>query len=262
MPEIQTTPGPFCWVELATTDDLAAAAFYSEVFDWGTEAHEMGEAEGNYYMLQKGRKDVGGLYKMFPDMVSMGVPPNWLSYVMVDSVDDAVEKAKSLGAQVFMPPMDVDDKGRFAVLADPCGGSFAVWQAKAHKGSSLEGEPDSACWNELIVKDTKKAGEFYEQLFGWNTRTEEMGPIEYTFFLQGEERIGGMMAPTPEMGEVPPYWCVYFAVADCEDFVERASGKGAQVLSAPMDVPGTGRMAMLADPQGAVFAVIQLAQQA
>ncbi len=259
MPEItKYDPGQFCWVELGTSDAEAATSFYSEVFDWGHDIHPMDEGEGEYTILQKNKKDIGGLYKLFPDMLKMGVPPNWLSYVSVTSADDACEKAKSLGGTVFMPPMDVKDQGRMAVLSDPTGGSFAVWEPRSHCGSLLRGEPDSPCWTELLTKDTKKAGAFYSQLFGWETKTDQMGPIEYTMFVQGGEMVGGMMAPTPEMGEVPTYWCLYFAVDDCEGFVERAAGKGANVLAPPMDVPNFGRMAMLMDPQGACFAVIKL----
>ena len=260
MPEInQYAPGEFCWVELATTDDEAARAFYAEVFDWSHEGHAMDHDEGQYYTLRKNGKDVGGLYKMFPEMMKMQVPPNWLSYVSVTDALEACSKAKHLGGSVFTKPMDVMDHGRMAVLSDPTGAAFAVWEPKTHCGSMVRGEPDTPCWTELITKDTEKAGAFYAELFGWELQPQSAGPMPYTMFARDGKPVGGMVEPTPEMGEIPDYWSVYFAVSDCDDFVTRAESQGAQVFAPPFEVPGIGRMAVLGDPQGACFSVIRLA---
>ena len=184
---------------------------------------------------------------------------NWLSYVSVESADATTEKATSLGGEVFMGPMDVGDKGRMTIIQDPTGATFALWEPKSHKGAAAYGEVGASCWNELITSDTAKAGEFYSSLFGWTLQEKAMGPMTYTMFMQGETLAGGMMATPPEMGEAPPNWMVYFAVGDCDEEVQHAQTLGAKVFSPAMDIPEVGRMAVLADPQGAVFSIIKLA---
>lgn len=251
-------PGTFCWVELGTTDGDAAKKFYTTLFGWDFEDHSMGPA-GVYTMLKRDGKDVGALYQMPAEMTSMGIPPNWLSYASVASADEAAAKAKSLGAKLMQEPFDVMDVGRMAVVQDPTGAVFALWEARAHKGAGVVNIPNSHCWNELATPDTAKAGDFYSGLFGWGKNVQQMGPMTYTSFMNGERPAGGMYTPPPEMGEMPPHWLVYFAVDDTDAMVAKATELGATTCAPPMDIPGTGRFAILQDPQGAAFAIIKLA---
>ncbi len=255
------TPGRFCWCELATSDADAATAFYSEFFNWTTETHPMGGGHGDYTMLRLNGKDVGGLYKLMPEQASQGVPPHWLSYVGVADVDAATEKAKSLGGNCLMEPLDIMDKGRMSVIQDPSGAVLALWQAKASCGSGVFGEPGATCWNELLTNDPAKAGEFYAQLFDWEKHEQDMGGTQYTMFMQDGAPVGGMMPLPPEAEEAPSHWMLYFSVGDCDESVERATKMGAKVCVPPMDVPSIGRMAVLMDPQNAAFSIIQLAPQ-
>lgn len=255
------TPGRFCWAELGTSDDKEATKFYSKFFEWETETHDMGGGHGDYTMLRLDGKDVGGLYTLMPEQVAQGVPPHWLAYVGVEDVDASTEKAGSLGGTALMAPMDVMDIGRMSVLQDPTGSVFALWQAKSRTGCGVVAEPGSVCWNELLTFDTKKAGEFYTQLFGWSAEEQEIGPIHYTMFSHGGAPVAGMTAIPPEMGEAPPHWMLYFAVGDCDELVERGTSMGAKVCAPPMDIPTVGRFAVLADPQGATFSVIKLEEQ-
>jgi predicted enzyme related to lactoylglutathione lyase len=110
----------------------------------------------------------------------------------------------------------------------------------------------------LGTNDTNRAAEFYTGLFGWTTKTQNFGPMEYTMFQNGDRGAGGMYKLTPEMGPVPPHWLVYFAVDDCDAKVELASSLGAKVMKPADDIPGVGRFAILIDPQGAAFAIIKL----
>ena len=250
-------PGTFCWVELGTSDDEAAKTFYSQLFGWTFKDNPMGD-QGVYSMLKLDDKDVGGLYKLMPDMVAQGVPPHWMSYVSVKSADEAVEKAKAHGATVMNGPFDVATHGRMAVIQDPTGAVFAVWEAKDHKGAGIYNVPNSLCWNELATNDTARAGEFYSNMFGWTIDTQTFGPMEYTIFKNnGDRGNGGMYGITPEMGPIPPNWLVYFAVDDCDAKVQKATELGASVMKPADDIPGVGRFAILNDPQGAAFALIK-----
>ena len=250
-------PGTFCWVELATTDPAAAKNFYTQLFGWDYEDKPMGP-EGAYTMLRLDEKEVGGLYELMPDLKAQGIPPHWLSYVSVTSADESAEKAKAEGATVLNGPFDVFTVGRMAVVQDPTGAVFALWQGMDHKGAGLYNAPGSFCWNELGTNDTKRAGEFYSNLFGWGRDEMTGGPIEYTMFKNGDRSAGGMYKITPEMGPIPPHWLVYFAVDDCDAKVQKATELGANVMKPADDIPEIGRFAILTDPQGAAFALIKL----
>ncbi len=155
-------------------------------------------------------------------------------------------------------PFDVFTAGRMAVIQDPAGAMFALWQAGTHKGASLVNVPNSFCWNELATRDTAKAGDFYTKVFGWTRDVQQFGPLEYTIFKNGDRGAGGMFGITPDMGNMPPHWLVYFAVADCDATVAKATSLGAQVMKPADDIPVVGRFAIMLDPQGAGFAVIKL----
>lgn len=129
-----------------------------------------------YTMLKLDGKDVGALYQMPGEMTSEGIQPHWMSYVSVLSADETAKKAKALGGTLLKEPFDVFDVGRMAVIQDPTGAVFALWQAGTHKGAGISNVPNSFCWNELATKDITKAGEFYTGLFGWGKNVQQMGP--------------------------------------------------------------------------------------
>jgi uncharacterized protein len=253
----QYKPGTFCWVELGTSDSAAAKNFYTQLFGWDHEDKPMGP-EGTYTILKLDGKDVGGLYELMPDMKAQGIPPHWLSYVSVENTDEAAEKAKAEGATVLNGPFDVSTLGRMAVVQDPTGAVFALWQAKEHSGAHIYNAPNSLSWNELGTNDPQKAGTFYSNLLGWTKQEFSGSPIEYTMFQNGDRSAAGMYRITPEMGPVPPHWLVYFAVDDCDAKVQKATELGANIMKPADDIPGIGRFAILTDPQGAAFAIIKL----
>jgi predicted enzyme related to lactoylglutathione lyase len=251
-------PGTFCWVELGTSDGEAAKKFYTELFGWDFTDNPVGPGMV-YTMLKQDGKDVGALYQLMPEMTAQGIPPHWLSYVFVTSADETAAKAKEAGGTLMKEPFDVFTVGRMAVVQDPTGAAFALWQAGTHQGAGITNVPNSLCWNELGTNDTAKAAEFYTKVFGWTANAQQVGPMEYTMFVNGQRPAGGMYPLTPEMGNVPPHWTVYFAVEDCDATAEKAISLGAKTITPAMDIPGVGRFSVLLDPQGAAFAIIKLA---
>jgi len=251
MPEFtKHEPGTFCWIELAAHDVNAARKFYTDVFGWGVNEIPMGE-NGFYYIFQKNGKDAGAFYEMFPDMKQQGVPPNWMSYVCVTSADRIAEQAKSLGATLASDPFDVFDMGRMCVIKDPQGAHFAVWEPKSNQGVAVRDEDDTLCWCELHAVDVEKAKAFYTAL-GWGMKDSP----EYTEFQVNGRSIAGMMKS--QVPNAPSFWLPYFAVANCDAAVDKIKAGGGQVFMGPMDYPSVGRFAIVADPQGATFAVIKL----
>jgi uncharacterized protein len=242
-------PGTFCWVELSTNDRQAATEFYTKLFGWTANPMPMGPGPDDVYvMLEKKGKEVGAL----TTGRDPNVPPNWNNYVSVTSVDDTAEKAKSLGGNVLAPPFDVMDVGRMAVIADPQGGVFSLWQPGKHFGASLVNETGAFCWNELMTNDIEGARKFYTSLFGWTTKVSP----EYTELHNGDRPAGGMIDKLPP--GAPPHWVPYFAVDDTDATVEQVKSLGGKVYMPGTDIPNVGRFAFFADPQGADFAVIKI----
>ena len=121
--QLANEPGSFTWNECQTTDPVAAAAFYSAVFGHGVDEWDMGQGEP-YRVLKVGDKGIAGLSKIGPEQE--GTPPNWATVFSVADTDASVARAQELGAELLVPPMDLPDIGRFAVLQDPVGAVFQV----------------------------------------------------------------------------------------------------------------------------------------
>lgn len=251
--------GTFNWPELASSDPAAAKKFYSALFGWEIHEQPMGPDEV-YTIFQMRGLDVASLYALQPDMIKHGVPPHWATYITVENVDAATEKAKSLGATVVMGPMDVMDYGRMCVITDPQGATFCVWQAKQHHGIGVFGEPGSLGWTQLNSKDPAGSKAFYTALIGWQAKDdampEAMGGGHYTTWLKSDGPAGGMM-PMPANAPAPSHWMPYFAVADVDASHAKATSLGALTYVPPVDIPGTGRFCVIADPQGAAFAMVK-----
>jgi predicted enzyme related to lactoylglutathione lyase len=252
-------PGTFCWPELATTDQKSAVAFYRKLFGWDVNDQPIGPTE-TYSMFNIGGKATGAAYTMRPEERQHGAPPHWNSYVAVANADSAAKRAQELGGKVLAPPFDVMDAGRMAVVQDPTGAVFSVWQGKQHNGAAILGEPGSLCWTELATRDTKRAEQFYTQLFGWSAKTGTDTQMPYTEFSNQGRPGAGMMEIMPEWGNIPPNWMPYFAVNDCDATANKAKELGASFRVPPTDIPNVGRFAVIQDPQGATFAIVKLAQ--
>ena len=250
-------PGTFCWVELGTIDADAAKSFYTQLFGWDAEDTEAGP-DSVYTMLHHDGRTVGGLYGLNDEQRAQGVPPHWLPYAAVTDASDAAARTKDLGGTVVVEPFDVMEHGRMAVLQDPTGATFAVWEARAHSGADALNEPGTVCWTELATPDSAAAEAFYTGLFDWNTHTAEMDQGPYTSFMRGETPTAGMLQMTDEWEGIPPNWMTYFGVADCEASCAKAKALGGQVNVGPIPVDGVGTFAVIQDPQGGIFSIIQM----
>lgn len=258
MPHIEKHPaGAFCWVELATTDQNAAKSFYGKLFGWGT--HDMPMGPNDFYtMFKLEGRDAAAAYTIRPEQRSQGVPPHWMIYVAVESADTAANRGAQLGGKVLAPPFDVFDAGRMAVIADPAGAVFSVWQAKKNTGIGITGVDGALCWADLSTPDREQAGPFYAGLFGWKiVKEDEKSSHNYWHIVNGEEFIGGIPPAAHRNPKVPPHWLAYFVVSDCDAAAAKAKQLGATLHLDPMTMEDVGRMAVVADPQGAAFAIFQ-----
>jgi hypothetical protein len=248
-------PGAFCWIELSTTDQNAAKGFYSSLFGWASQDHPMGPNDF-YTMFQLEGRDTGAAYTVRPEQRAQGVPPHWMIYISVESADAAARRAAQLGGKVLAPPCDVYDIGRMAVIQDPTGAVFALWQPKSHIGTGIAGVHGTLCWADLMTPEIKRAETFYTGLFGWKVSASENDPSGYLHIANGKDFIGGI--PPAGFGDpnAPPHWLPYFFVSNCDETAAQAKELGGKTLLAPIAIEKVGRMAILADPQGAAFAII------
>jgi predicted enzyme related to lactoylglutathione lyase len=253
MPQFTSYPaGTPSWVDHATTDLDASNSFYGALFGW--EAEDQGEDMGHYTIMRKGGKTVAGNMKAMME----GQPSAWVSYISVADADATIELAKRAGAMVFVEPMDVADIGRMAIFADPTGAAIGIWEPKTFQGAELANEAGAFAWNELNTRDVPAAKTFYTEVFGWQPNDLDMEGMKYTEWKLADKTVAGMMT-MPDMvpAEVPAHWLVYFAVDDTDATVSTAAGLGATTFVPPTDIP-PGRFAVLADPDGAAFAVIKM----
>jgi predicted enzyme related to lactoylglutathione lyase len=247
-------PGSPCWFELATPDQAAAKAFYSNLFGWSVADFPLGN-EQFYSMFKINGNDVGAGYTLPQDFQA---PPHWAVYFATADVDATATKVKELGGTVMHGPFDVMEHGRMAVFQDPEGAVFSVWQKKGHIGASRMYEPHTVGWVELATRDINKAQQFYSGVFGWETQQSKNSPMEYVEFAAGGQHRGGLLQMTKEWEGIPPHWMVYFLCADTDASVAKLQSLGGAVQHGPFDIPGVGRTAVVADPQGARFSLITL----
>ena len=250
----QGTPN---WVDLQTTNQDAAKAFYSGLFGWTYDDQPMPQGPV-YSMAMLGGHPVAAIAPQSPELAAAGAPPMWNTYLTTDSVADSVARAETAGGTVAMAPFDVMDAGRMAFVLDPAGAAVALWQANQHIGATLVNEPGTVIWNELVTTDPGAVA-FYADVLGMTTSAEEMGDgSTYTVFLAAGRMVGGTTAP--QMPGVPNHWHVYFAVADADAAAAKAAELGGAVVVEPFDIP-VGRIAVISDPQGAVFSIMQSAPE-
>ncbi len=247
----QYSPGTFSWTDLSTTDQEGAKAFYRGLFGW--EANDNPVGEGMYYsMMLLGGQEVAAISTQPQQQREAGVPPAWNSYVTVESADRALERASQLGATVHAPAFDVFDVGRMGVVQDPQGAFFLVWEPKQHIGASLVNAAGALSWNELATPDMDASAGFYSELFGWTTEPFEGSEMPYLVIKNADGHSNGGIRPAMETE--PTYWLVYFGTENLEGHLAQVSELGGSQLAGPIDI-GAGRIAVVHDPQGAVFAL-------
>ena len=247
--------GRFIWHELMTNDPDAAKRFYGEVVGWSAE--DFGGGPMEYTVFMSGDTPCAGLMKIPDHAAAMGAPPSWLAYVEVDDVDATIGRVAELGGSMLGPAMNVPDVGYFAVLRDPQGAAFGIMTSARPPEPETDARPLEFSWHELTTTDLTGAIAFYQAIFGWEKKGEfDMGPAGvYHMFGRDRFTYGGMFTKSPDM-PMPPNWLLYASVPDTADAAtERAKAAGANVFLGPMDVPGGDRVAAMADPQGAAFAV-------
>jgi len=268
-------PGVPCWVDTSHPDAEAALPFYSGLFGWEFENVMPEGSEAGYFIGRIRGGDVAAVGAIPEGAPQMAM---WNTYIWVDSADETAAKVRDAGGGVVSEPFDVMDSGRMAVLTDPEGAVFCVWQAKEHRGAKVVNEHGSLNFNGLATRDPEGAKAFYGAVFGWQILVLGAGAM-WTLPGYGDhleegtpglrEQMAQMDAPegfidvvaalTPIAADdatTPAHWNVTFAVDDADATAAKAKDLGGEILAGPFDAPWT-RMAVINDPQGATFIASQ-----
>ncbi|WP_328484420.1 VOC family protein [Streptomyces sp. NBC_00377] len=245
------------WIEVGTPDIDGSTSFYGALFGW--RFRSAGPDAGGYGFFQLDGRTVAGGMQTTP---AQG-PPSWTVYFRTQDAQATAKAAEQTHGRVLLAPMDVMGQGTMAVLADQAGVPFGLWQPGHTKGVDVAGEPGSLCWVELYTPDIAAAAAFYHATLGLETSAVPFPGGTYTCVNPagaGEDAMFGGIVPLaddPVEAESGAYWLPYVEVADADAVVARAQELGGSVRMPATDVEGVGRVARLADPYGARFAVIK-----
>ncbi|WP_030207359.1 VOC family protein [Streptomyces sp. NRRL S-87] len=249
--------GTPCWVDASLPDVEAGKRFYGELFEW-TFGDSAGPEYGGYTQAYCEGRNVAALAPK-PDG---RMPTVWNVYLAAKDARATAARIRGAGGQVIMDPMPVGPYGSVALAADPGGAVFGLWEPGTHHGFERHGEPFSYCWTELYTRDRDAVDTFYAQVFGYVPQDRDDAGIEYrTWSPPGAEpgpdtAIVGRSVITDAFPEaMPAHFLAYFAVPDCDRSVATVRRLGGRVSADPFDTP-YGRVAVVADNQGAAFALL------
>jgi len=251
-PHARRTPGTPCWVSLMVHGLAATEEFYGELFGW--EFRPGPQQLGPYVRALLDGDEVAGIGQLPPDR---RLPIAWTPYLASDDVDQTADQVRLCGGTVAVGPLDAGDAGRMALASDPCGAVFGIWQTAAHLGTAVTGLPGTPAWDELLTFETESVAKFYSTVFGYEEEPVVSADIDYvTLRLEGRHVAGihGVGQAVPR--ERGPHWMTYFEVADTDETLDRVTGLGGQVLKPARD-SAHGRVGTVADPEGAVFSLVQ-----
>ena len=259
MPHVDShTAGTINWVDMVSTDLDAASAFYTGLFGWETEDMPMPGGGGVYRFFRLGGRDAAAGGSMPPEMQAQGIPSHWNVWVAGDA-DQLTGKAAAAGGQVLMAPMTLAPSGRLAMIADPGGAAVGIWEADQHIGAGVVDEPGAMTWYEVNTRAFEENKRFYGEVFGWTAEPLEAPGVNYATWKLGDRTVGGMLEMTDQWEGIPSSWMVYFAVTDTDEAARRATELGGSVGAPPFDT-AFGRIAVLVDPTGGHFSVVEPTQ--
>jgi hypothetical protein len=246
------------WIDLSSSDTGRAQKFYGAVFGWTFES--AGPDYGGYINASKDGRPVAGL--MYNDPQWGQHPDGWTTYFHTSDIKATAAAAAAAGGTTCVEPMEVKEKGWMAMLTDPAGAPFGLWQPTGHAGFEVVGEAGAPVWHELNTRDFSRAVSFYRDVLGWQTESvSDTDEFRYTTAVfDGEQVLGVIDAakfspasgrdPQPE--GVPSHWLFYLGCEDVDKTIELVTEHGGEVLRPANDTP-YGRLAQVADPTGAVF---------
>jgi uncharacterized protein len=250
--EQQTYPaGTPCWALMATPDAAKTAVFYSGLFGW-----QVAEASAGFASLQLGDREVAGLLQLPEPTRAAEASSRWLVYLASDDIGRHLAKVEAAGGRILAPAFEVPGAGRMAVVSDPVGAEFGLWESWGHPGAGVMGDPGSLTWAELYTRSRAAAAGFYSAVFDWAVEEVRVGQETFIACSLDGTPVAGMMQMNAAWEDTPSHWMPYFAVTDVDEAAMLADGLSGETVATPHDT-SAGRLAVLRDPLGALLIVIE-----
>jgi uncharacterized protein len=250
------THGTFNWVDLVAKDIERIKPFYAELFGWSYD-EQPSHGGPPYGIFGLGGQPAAGVAQMSKEMIDGGTPSTWNTYVKTDDIAATEKLITEHGGSLMFDTITIPHTGKTNWAKDPEGAVFALWEPMGHHGSGVVNVPGSFCWNERATRDLDRFEKFYGAVFGWTFEREAGVGTSMIHNPTGREQGHALLMNDKWGASCPPTWSVYFAVADCDQTADRAKALGGSVPEPPFDMK-VGRVAVLSDPDGAAFYIIQL----
>lgn len=246
----------FCWLDLGTKDISSAKNFYSLLFGW--ESFDMPvEESGGYGMFMLQNRPISGYYPLMQEQLDMHIPSHWMSYIKTDNINETLNRVKENGGKIIVDVQTIPTQGSMALAQGPDGGMFGLWQPENHFGSAFVREHGSMCWFEYGCRNRELAIKFYEEVFGWKSKTTLMGDTSYTTLFTEDKMVAGLYELTANMDDVPNHWLPYFEVANLDSALETTINNNGVIIMGKMFVDSVGHFAVIQDSTGAVSGLIE-----
>ena len=237
------------WIDLATSDLARAREFYGAVFGWTFE--DGGPDTGGYVTASLDGSPVAGL---MANDEQWNAPDGWTTYLHTADIEATIATADAAGGRSCAGAMDIPDRGRMAVLSDPTGGRFGLWQPRGHNGFEATGVAGGLVYHQLFTREFASTLDFYASVFGWQVQTEsDTDEFRYSNAVFGGQPLVGVMDATNFLpAGAPSDWTFFVGSDDVDATAASIVDNGGVVVRAPEDTP-YGRLAAVADPTGAGF---------
>jgi hypothetical protein len=247
--------GKVIFVELATPDLAATKKFYAGLFDWTFQDYK--DVGIDYAVAFLDGHPVAGLVHR-DKSVAEHRHPRWLSFISVRDADKAKEIALQLGAKVLFEPRNIPDLGREAAFEDPQGAIFAVLASSSGDPPDILVSPGEWIWSSLITIDPDIDAAFYQKLFDYEVFAMADDDVGQHLLLASDNyarsSVNTMPAGKPKSH---PQWINYIHVEDAVKMTARVVELGGRVLVEPRLDRHGGKVAIVADPLGAPFGLLE-----
>ena len=251
--------GRFVWHDLMTTDRDSVIPYYRELLGWSLQSVDMGSELGTYQIIHAGDQQIGGFVDLDPDA---GIPSHWIGYVSVDDVGGAAKAAEEAGGTLRMAATDIPSVGSFAIIADPEGALVCPYRPIEGRGTDAPTPADGRfCWDGLSARDPNRVGLFYSKVFGWSPRLENTLEAPCSGVFLADDREIAVIVSLPEEGPQRPVWLPFVQCSDLGDRVSDVARLGGSVWQIPIVLPTGSRIAITADPSGALMGLMEKAEE-
>jgi predicted enzyme related to lactoylglutathione lyase len=248
--------GKVIWTELVTPDLAAAERFYGGLLGWTFKSIHAGNS--TYSVAIADGRPVGGLYQK-PIPAGEHRQSAWLTYIAVRDVDAAKQMALAHGAKLVSDSKSYPSRGRQAVLADPEGAVFAMLASSSGDASDLLAVPGEWIWSSLLTRDAGAEAAFYQQVFSYDVfdLASEDGLEHVILSSDDYARASVNSFPAADSARWHPHWLSFVRVDNTIDAVAKAVSMGGRVLVEPHVDRHGGQVAVVADPAGAPFGLME-----